>query len=361
MELFDALITEVSRPVYEVTMFGVRFSWLFLLSAAIIAMLVYRSNAAAEIAQKPWSLKEALKATFPRKVFLHPSALLDYRYAIVNYVLQVAAFGALMLGVTQVAQGVIGLLTLLLGPMPAEAAAPGLAMSALFGLLILLALDGGLFFAHWLMHMVPVLWEFHKVHHSAEVLTPVTVLRMHPIDMIINSIVTSVLIGTVNGVFFYAYSGPVAELWLFGSNAAVFVFFFFGYHLRHSHVWVMFPKGIREFISSPALHLIHHSSDPKHFDRNFGRIFVFWDRLAKSLYMPREREELVFGIGGDEDGRFDSVYNLYVLPFLHAARHFRRASTDADAVVAPAGQVPEPAAQPADMPADLADAEAKSA
>lgn len=327
--MFENLVDEFSRPLYEVMSIGTRFSWLFLLSAAAIAILVHRRNRTRE--GEPWSLMDAIRATFPRKVFLHPSALLDYRYAVVNYALQVLAFGGLMLGVTQVAQGMIALLTAVLGPMPPEHVSPGLAMSALFGLLILLALDGGLFFAHWLMHRVPVLWEFHKVHHSAEILTPVTVLRMHPVDMIVNSLFTSLFIGLVNGVFFYVYSGPVAELWLFGSNAAVFVFFFFGYHLRHSHVWVMFPKGIRDYISSPALHLIHHSSDPKHWDKNFSRIFVFWDRLSNSLYMPAEKEDLKFGIGNGQDGQFNTVYNLYVLPFVDAARRLRGSETGGDA------------------------------
>lgn len=321
--MLEHLVDEFSRPLYEVVTIGARFSWLFLLSAAVIAMLVYRSNSSEEAAGKPWSFTEALKATFPKKVFLHPSALLDHRYAVINYALQILAFGGLMLGVTQVARGTIAALTALLGEMPPEPASPGLAMSALFGLLILLALDGGLFFAHWLMHRVPVFWEFHKVHHSAEILTPVTVLRMHPVDMIVNSLFTSLFIGVVNGFFFYAYSGPVAELWLFGSNAAVFIFFFFGYHLRHSHVWVMFPKGVRDYISSPALHLIHHSSDPKHWDKNFARIFVFWDRLANSLYMPERKEDLKFGIGNGEDGKFNTVYNLYVTPFIDAARRLR--------------------------------------
>ena len=349
MELLGQFVDEFTRPVYEVATLSARFSWLFLLSAAVIAMLVYRSNQSGDAGQKPWSFIEALKATFPREVFLHPSALLDYRYAAINYALQILAFGALMLGVTQVAQATIGVLTLALGAMPPEPASPGLAMSALFGLLILLALDGGLFFAHWLMHRVPVFWEFHKVHHSAEILTPVTVLRMHPVDMIVNSLFTSLFIGVVNGLFFYAYSGPVAELWLFGSNAAVFTFFFFGYHLRHSHVWVMFPKGIRDYISSPALHLIHHSSDPKHWDKNFARIFVFWDRLTNSLYMPERREELKYGIGNGEDGKFNSVYNLYVTPFVDAARRLRSdGETDQ----------PQPPAEPQSVAHDLAGGEA---
>ena len=39
--------------------------------------------------------------------------------------------------------------------------------------------------------------------------------------------------------------------------------------------WILFPRGIRSHIRSPALHHIHHSKNPKHFDKNFARVFTF--------------------------------------------------------------------------------------
>ena len=38
--------------------------------------------------------------------------------------------------------------------------------------MLFLSYELGYWFNHWLSHKVPVLWEFHKVHHSATVLTP---------------------------------------------------------------------------------------------------------------------------------------------------------------------------------------------
>jgi len=82
----------------------------------------------------------------------------------------------------------------------------------------------------------------------------------------------------------------------------------------------MFPKGIRQIISSPVLHPIHHSAERKHWDKKMGRIFVFWDRVIGAAYIPTEREDIRFGIGTEEDGAYKSVYKLYVLPFQKAAR-----------------------------------------
>lgn len=319
MSFLEYVLSDMRATFGDFTMIGPRFSWLFLLSAIVIAMIFYRWDRS-----EGWSLREALRQTFPARVLLHPSALLDYRYAVVNYLVRILAFGVFMYSGAEMAANTRGVLDFLFGATASGTAQAGWIAGVVTTILLVLALDFGLFFAHYLMHKFPVLWEFHKVHHSAEVLTPLTVLRMHPVDMIINSWVVAICVGLVNGVFAWVYPDPENARWLVASNVIVFVFYFFGYHLRHSHVWIMFPKGIRQVISSPALHLIHHSTDRKHWDKNFGRIFILWDRLVGAAYIPTEREEISFGIGTSEDGQYNSVYRLYVLPFQKAAKLLRK-------------------------------------
>ena len=315
MDFVTYLLADLRASLGEFTMFGTRFSWLFLASAMVMAMVYYRPDTSTR-----WSFKAAVAKVFDRDVFLHPSALLDYRYAAANYVLRVLAFGLFLASGAEIASYTTHALDAVFGATDPETARAGTVIAILTALLLVLALDFGLFFAHFLMHKIPLLWEFHKVHHSAEILTPLTVLRMHPVDMIINSWVVGICVGVVNGSYAYAYPNPADATWLVLSNLVVFAFYFFGYHLRHSHVWIMFPKGVRQVISSPALHLIHHSTDRRHWDKNFGRIFILWDRLVGAAYIPQEREEISFGIGTEEDGQYNSVYRLYMLPFQKAAR-----------------------------------------
>ncbi len=137
------------------------------------------------------------------------------------------------------------------------------------------------------------------------------------------------LVGTVDGVFLYLYSDPVATVTVMGVNAVTFFGFAIGYHLKHTHIWLMFPRGIREHISSPAMHLIHHSKDPRHYDMNMARVFTIWDRLAGTLYIPEEYEEIECGMGDDEHLEFDSVWQLYVLPFKNVARRWLPAKVTA--------------------------------
>jgi sterol desaturase/sphingolipid hydroxylase (fatty acid hydroxylase superfamily) len=318
MGFLEYILADITATLGDFTMIGPRFSWVFLASALVVALICYRKDRS-EI----WSLKDALRQCFPARVFLHPSSLLDYRYAVVNYFVRLLSFGVFLVSGAGVASLMQRSLESTFGQYAMGTAQAGVLVGVLTAVALVLALDFGLFFAHYLMHRFPVLWEFHKVHHSAEMLTPLTVLRMHPVDMIINSWIVAICVGLVNGAYAHFFPDPENAKWLLLSNSVVFAFYFFGYHLRHSHVWIMFPKGIRQIISSPALHLIHHSTDKKHWDKNFGRIFVHWDRMVGAAYIPTEREEIRFGIGTKEDGEYNSVYKLYMLPFQKSARLIR--------------------------------------
>ena len=191
-----------------------------------------------------------------------------------------------------------------------------------FWFYLLGAFDLGAFVAHYLLHRVPILWEFHKVHHSAEVLTPITIYRFHPIDDSVSAVCTAACVGVVAGIFQWAFSAPVNEVVALGFNLGLFLYFLLGYNLRHSHVWLAYPRWLAWFLISPAQHQIHHSADPKHFHRNFGFAFSFWDRMAKTLYVPVDRESLEFGLGNGEDREYQRVTALYLVPFKKAARLF---------------------------------------
>jgi sterol desaturase/sphingolipid hydroxylase (fatty acid hydroxylase superfamily) len=320
MSTLPEVASELVTPVFYLFLPQNRFFWLYLLSAIVIALAVCYARQPAGPGR---SVRQALRAVFPRQVFLHPSALLDYRFVVVNHILHVLILGGVIANTVTVTEGALALLRLVLGDTGGGTEAGPLASLA-FTVCTLVAFDGGLFVAHWLQHKLPVLWEFHKVHHSAEVLTPITVLRMHPVDIILNALTTAVLLGAANGVFLYLYAGAVAEMTVIGANVLSFLFFLGGYHLRHSHVWILFPRGLREHISSPALHHIHHSKDPRHYDKNFARVFTFWDRLAGTLYIPEGKEELEFGLGPKDQAELQTVAQLYLSPVRNVIRRYRR-------------------------------------
>jgi sterol desaturase/sphingolipid hydroxylase (fatty acid hydroxylase superfamily) len=155
---------------------------------------------------------------------------------------------------------------------------------------------------------------------------------MHPVDIWLNFVVVSAMLGVNAGVFGFLFSDPPQIFAVNGINLVVFATLVLGYHLRHSHVWVMYPRVIARHLSSPAMHLIHHSKDPKHWDKNLARIFNFWDRLAGTLYLPTEEETLAFGLGGDEHLKFRSLSALYGRPIENIIARWRPAQRKGAAV-----------------------------
>ena len=158
-------------------------------------------------------------------------------------------------------------------------------------LLITLVIDFSFFAAHVLQHRVPVLWCFHKVHHSAPVMTPFTAYRSHPVDDLTEGAIVSVLLGVFDGVLLLLLDPTISLVTIAGTNA-VFLIGLAGFaNLRHSHVWISWGHRLEHVLCSPAQHQIHHSTDPRHHDRNFGGLLSLWDWLFGTLITARTRED----------------------------------------------------------------------
>ena len=76
-----------------------------------------------------------------------------------------------------------------------------------------------------------------------------------------------------------------------------------------SHKWI-FPKFLSWAIFSPSLHWLHHSTNPNHFDKNFGAVFVFWDKLFNT-YLDESHLKNIKAFGVE-----NSIYNK-INPFTY--------------------------------------------
>jgi sterol desaturase/sphingolipid hydroxylase (fatty acid hydroxylase superfamily) len=301
---------------------GERIFWLYLVTSLALAGAVYlRSRRGAS--GRP-GLRGFLRFCFPREVWRHPSAWLDVRYFLVHQMLRVWIYGALVLSVSlasadEVARG----LRWLFGEAPAPPRPIGLGGRAAVALATLALTDFASFLVHWLQHKVPLLWAFHKVHHSAPVMHPLSNYREHWVDNLFYALVHGATSGAAAGVAFHLHGQPVGVLEVLGVNAFVFVFNAAGYNLRHSHVWLAWPGWLGWVLGSPAYHQIHHSVDPRHLDKNFAFTFPIWDRLFGSAYLPGEPEPLRFGLTDGSEDEYRSVLRLWFLPFAELLRRPR--------------------------------------
>ena len=259
------------------------------------------------------------KSVFPARILWHPSSRLDMRLWIVNTIVFTSAYGLFVIGSFLWRQATLAILEFALGAHEASVW-PAWAILTLATLLQLLAYEFGYWVSHYLFHTIPALWEFHKLHHSAEVLTTLTEMRMHPFEIIafVNGI--GLFTGIMFGVLCYVFGPYVRPFTLFNANMFLMLFIFTIGHLRHSHMWIPFTGLAGRLFQSPAHHQIHHSDQPRHFNKNLGFALAFWDWVFGTLYVPEKYEKITFGIGADH-AQYDTVVKGFVLPFVYSANH----------------------------------------
>lgn len=178
---------------------------------------------------------------------------------------------------------------------------------------LLLWVDFALYWAHRWSHESPFLWAFHSIHHSAERMSPLTALRVHPLDELWTAGI-SALGAAAAALSFPILFGPAVEPWRpLGFEALALLFMALSYNLRHSHVPLDFGRLGLVFIS-PKAHQVHHSVDPLDHNKNYGFLFSIWDRALGSYRAPRASESLSFGLGGEFQPR--GAWRLIFRPFV---------------------------------------------
>ena len=267
-----------------------RVFWGCLVSAAVLASL------AVSIQVGRFDVRAQVKALFDRGYWLHASSAVDVSLMFLNHCLRVLLLVPL-LGSHLAATLVVGrFLQRNLGDAP-ELDLPWLAIATIYSAAIFLAQDLSRFLLHLAMHRCAPLWRFHRIHHSAPVLTPLTLFRVHPVEHVLYFLRSLAVFGLVSGAAIWLFGRNFAAFDILGVGLAGFLFNVAGANLRHSHVWLTFGRFERWFVS-PAQHQLHHSREHGHC--NLGSALAVWDRLAGTA-MPahglarREWRRLNFG------------------------------------------------------------------
>lgn len=133
------------------------------------------------------------------------------------------------------------------------------------------------YLVHNLLHRVPALWEFHKLHHSIEELDWIGNMRFHWMEIVVYKSLTFlplVMLG-VNGEVI---------LWIAIVSTLIG-------HLNHSNL--NFNWGpLRYVINSPRMHVWHHDVVLHgRSGQNFGVVFCLWDWLFGTAYLPADKAQ----------------------------------------------------------------------
>jgi len=332
MENINTLQALLSTYVNQLTY--VATEWYFIASSCIFAYLVYKnSTITIDSIINPdrahinvfSRIINFFNFLFPKKYYFHRSTKTDLLY-LLSFPLIAGIFfkPALVFGTAAFAYSATNMVlsTIFGDVIPSNPVSGSKLVLLSLGLTLsaALAMDFAFFIHHYLMHKIKFLWEFHKVHHSAETLTPLTDYRLHPIELFTIAHAKGLGLGFSQGVFNYAFGEPIEVTTLLGLNAVYCIYIFLAYPLRHSHVWVSYGQRLNHYFISPAQHQIHHSPAPKHWDKNFGGFFAIWDRMFGTLYVPKEKEDLTYGLSNGDTAQYQNFWNLYWLPFKTASR-----------------------------------------
>lgn len=144
-------------------------------------------------------------------------------------------------------------------------------------------LDLGEYIYHVIMHKIKVLWRFHLVHHSDNMVDISTTLREHPVENIIR------LSFTLLWVFL---SGAIFWALLLRQIIQVFTTMF-------AHINYRLPEKLDKFIGfifiTPNLHQVHHHYQMPYTDSNYGDVLSIWDRMF-GTFKKLPAQDLVFGV-----------------------------------------------------------------
>jgi sterol desaturase/sphingolipid hydroxylase (fatty acid hydroxylase superfamily) len=236
------------------------------------------------------------RALFPRRIVRHASTAADFGYFLFNTFVYAGIFGMAAMSYQFLTNGVLRGLIAATGPLT-PSMLPDIVQRSVITVMLFLAYEFGYWLDHYLKHRVPALWELHKVHHSAEVLTPLTTFRVHPLDTFIFGNILAVTAAITNGVVAYMFGDTAYQYVLSGNNIILVAFIHLYVHLQHTHMWIAFRGALGRIFISPAHHQVHHSTNPIHFNKNLGSCLAVWDWLFGTLHVPaKEREKLSFGV-----------------------------------------------------------------
>ena len=140
------------------------------------------------------------------------------------------------------------------------------------GLLGVIILDFSIWTWHMLNHKIPVLWSFHKCHHSETYLNASSAVRFHIGELLLSVLWKSTVLILVG-----------IPLWVFLFSEFLLTAFAL-FHHANIQLSEKVQSWVEMVIITPYLHRVHHSDIRSEHDTNYGVIFTFWDRLFTTLH-----------------------------------------------------------------------------
>ncbi|WP_254086924.1 sterol desaturase family protein [Dawidia cretensis] len=144
--------------------------------------------------------------------------------------------------------------------------------------IMLLATDLVWYWYHRLGHEINLFWAAHIVHHQSEEFNYTVSARITTLQALIRNLFWCVL--------------PLAG---FHPDMIIATLIIHGTYSFFTHTQIIGKLGWLEYILiTPSHHRVHHASNEKYLNKNYGDLFVFWDKLFGTF--QREEEAPTYGL-----------------------------------------------------------------
>jgi alkylglycerol monooxygenase len=147
-------------------------------------------------------------------------------------------------------------------------------------LLAAIAVDFFYYWFHRFSHEISILWASHAVHHQSEDYNLSTALRQTS---------TGFLFGWIFYVPLFMFGFPLVVIL---AVKAVNLFYQFWVHTQH----VRHLGPLEAILMTPSHHRVHHGQNERYIDKNYGGIFITWDRLFGTFEPESEDDPVIYGV-----------------------------------------------------------------
>lgn len=186
-------------------------------------------------------------------------------------------------GVTNVTKDVLNLYIVIISYpfLLSSLAVTHISSSIIVYIIAFIALDFAGYWVHRIQHVTNFFWNGHLVHHSSEDFNLACALRQS-ISSVVRIFIVFLLPAAILGVPEIVIA-TVAPLHLFAQ---------FWYHTQHINKMGFWEK----IIVTPSHHRVHHAINPEYIDKNYGQIFIFWDKWFGTYQEELPNVQPVYGI-----------------------------------------------------------------
>jgi sterol desaturase/sphingolipid hydroxylase (fatty acid hydroxylase superfamily) len=162
---------------------------------------------------------------------------------------------------------------------------------------------------HNLLHRVPFLWEFHKVHHSVKEMGFAAHLRYHFGETLLYNSFKYISLSMIFGL--------QLELAFIVHAITITIG-----HLNHANIgWDYGP--LKYILNNPKMHIWHHSKELPNshpYGMNFAISLSIWDYIFRTNYIPYNGRDIELGFENDE-GYAPGFFQQLIAPFKSKKKH----------------------------------------